>query len=253
MKQLFLLLSFCCCLFATAFCQEAAALLKKAEDLEAALQDEAAYLQYLRVLEQQPSNHTALYKASLLADRLGNRLTTDKHKRETYYKKAYQLANRALQLYPNSGDAHFAMSVSLGRVALMSSGKELVESVKKIKYHADRAIEINPADFRPYHVLGRWYYEIADLGSFKRGAVKLFYGAFPEASFQLAAKSYEKSMILNPAFILNYLELARACNQLGQRTKAISLLKKMQTMPAKMEDDERIKAEGKKLLHKLGG
>jgi tetratricopeptide (TPR) repeat protein len=126
-----------------------------------------------------------------------------------------------------------------------------VESVKKIKFHADRALAINPSDFRPYHVLGRWYFEISNLGSFKRGAVKLFYGAFPDASFELSAKAYEKSLSLNPAFILNYLELARTYEQLDQASRAIEMLKKLQQLPSKMEDDKRIKEEGKKLLQKL--
>jgi tetratricopeptide (TPR) repeat protein len=251
MKRLFLLLVIFSGLLSTCYAQVAEQVLKMADESEKALNDQLAYQQYLRALELEPNNHTALYKASLLADRLGNRVSAEKARRDAYYKKAHQFASKALQLYPNSGDAHFAMAVSLGRVALMSSGKELVDAVKKIKYHADKAIQIDPNDFRPYHVLGRWYYEISDLGSFKRGAVKLFYGAFPDASFDLAAKAYEKSMALNPSFILNYLELARACQQLDQRAKAIQLLKKMQTLPAKMEDDVKVKAEGKKLLHKL--
>ena len=250
MKKILLL--FCCtwCLLIPGWSQDVKQLLQKGEELEAGLKDEAAYQQYLKVLELQPNNHTALYKASILADRLGNRLS-DKEQRNRYYRTAYKYASKALQLYPQSADAHFAMSVSLGRVALMSSGKELVESVKKIKYHADRGIQLNPTDFRPYHVLGRWYYEISNLGSFKRGAVKLFYGAFPDASFELSAKAYEKSLSLNPSFILNYLELARTYDQLDQRTRAIEMLKKLQYLPAKMEDDQRIKEEGKKLLQKL--
>lgn len=250
MKKLLFLIFCLGALVVNGWSQDISQLLKKGEELETALNDQAAYQQYLKVLELQPNNHTALYKASILADRLGNRYS-DKEQRNRYYRTAYQYASKALKLYPQSADAHFAMSVSLGRVALMSSGKELVESVKKIKFHADRAIAINPSDFRPYHVLGRWYYEISNLGSFKRGAVKLFYGAFPDASFELSAKAYEKSLSLNPAFILNYLELARAYEQLDQSSRAIELLKKLQQLPSKMEDDKRIKEEGKKLLQKL--
>lgn len=250
MKKILLLVVCIGCFYVSGRSQDVSQLLQKGEELENSLKDQAAYQQYLKVLELQPNHQTALYKASILADRLGNRLT-DKEQRNRYYRTAYQYASKALKLYPQSADAHFAMSVSLGRVALMSSGKELVESVKKIKYHADRAIQINPADFRPYHVLGRWYYEISNLGSFKRGAVKLFYGAFPEANFELSAKAYEKSLTLNPSFILNYLELARAYDQLDQKNKAIDMLKKLQYLPAKMEDDQRIKEEAKKLLEKL--
>jgi tetratricopeptide (TPR) repeat protein len=250
MKKI-LLLVFCLGgLMVTGWSQDINQLLKKGEELETGLNDQAAYQQFLKVLELQPNNHTALYKASILADRLGNR-HSDKEHRNRYYRTAYQHASKALKLYPQSADAHFAMSVSLGRIALMSSGKELVESVKKIKFHADRAIAINPSDFRPYHVLGRWYFEISNLGSFKRGAVKLFYGAFPDASFELSAKAYEKSLSLNPAFILNYLELARTYEQLDQASRAIEMLKKLQQLPSKMEDDKRIKEEGKKLLQKL--
>lgn len=229
--------------------QDLQTMLSRADSTEKAMKDQQAYQQYLTILDAYPTNPIALCKASLLADRLGNRLH-NKEARHGYYKKAHQLATKAVQLYPQSADAHFTVSVSLGRVALMSSGKVLVESVKKIKYHADKAIQLDPADFRAYHVLGRWYYEIANLGAFKRAAVKVFFGAFPEASFELSASAYEKSRQLNPAFILTYLELAKVYYELDQKSKAVDYLKKLQQLPPTIEDDKRIKEEGSKLLKK---
>lgn len=222
--------------------------LERADSSEKALNDKLAYELYMGVLSRYPTNATALIKASLLADRLGNRLINDKENRNKWYRQAHKLAQKAVDLYPNSADAHFTISVSLGRVALMSSGRTLVDAVRKIKYHADRAIELEPNDFKAYHVLGRWYYEIANLGAFKRAAVRVFFGSLPEASFELSRDAYEKSRELNPGFNLTYLELAKVYDALDQRDKAIEYLKKMEKLPPTIEDDARIKEEGRNLL-----
>ena len=110
---------------------------------------------------------------------------------------------------------------------------------------------LNPADFRGYHVLGKWYFEISNLGAFKRTAVKLFYGAFPDASFEDSRRYYQKSMLLNPGFNLNYLELAKVYVKLDKEPEAITYLEKLVVMPLKMEDDQRIHNEGKKMLQAL--
>ncbi len=252
MQKLWLICCFLVLARFPAFSQDLNRILQVAAEQENAFQDVEALSSYQTVLELESGHETALYKACILTDRLGTRIK-DKKQQEQYFRNAHKYAAALLSLYPNSVDAHFAMSVTLGRVALMSSGKELVDAIKKVKSHADRAIQLNPSDFRAYHVLGRWYYEIAALGSFKRAAVRLFYGGFPEASFQLAAGAYEKSRSLNPFFILNYYELARTYDQLDQRTRSIELLRKLQTLPPLMEDDKQIKEQAKKLLQKFNG
>lgn len=224
--------------------------LRIADSAETAGNNGLAYQQYQQVLTKLPNHLTAMCKASLLADKLGN-ASTGKTERSKYFAVANNLAKKAVQAYPNSADAHFSMAVALGRVAETGSGKEIIEAVKKMKVHADKAIAINPNDYRPYHVLGRWHYEVSALGGMKRAAVKVLYGAFPDASFQQAAKAYEKSMQFNPKFQLNYLELAKVYQELKQEEKAVAALQKMLNMPPQSAEDKRHQEQARNWLKKL--
>lgn len=213
-------------------------------------QEQEAFLKYKQVLTLQPENLLALCKSSELASKLGHR-QKNKEEQLRHYEQAMQYASRALKLSPASADANFVMAVALGRMALVNSGGEMIAMVKDIKKYADNTIRFNPGDFRGYHVLGKWHYEISSLGAFKRTAVRIFYGAFPDASYELAARNYETSMKLEPAFNLNYLELAKVYLKLDQQEKAIRLLEKLRQLPLKMADDARVQAESRQLLSTL--
>lgn len=230
--------------------QDVSLLLKQAANAEMAMQDELAYLKYQEVLKYQPNNITVLCKCSELACKIGHRQST-KEEQIRHFEIGQQYAQLALKINPSHSDANFVMSLAMGRMALVATGRKQVEAVKAIKVYADKTIMLNPSDFRGYHVLGKWYFEISNLGAFKRNAVKLFYGAFPDASFDDSRRSYQKSMLLNPGFNLNYLELAKVYVKLEKVPEAIIYLEKLKVLPLKLEDDQRIHSEGKKMLKEL--
>ncbi|WP_332734903.1 hypothetical protein [Flavihumibacter sp.] len=228
------------------FSQDWQVLMQEAVKAEAFMNDDLAFEKYQQVVKLHPASIVALCRSSELASKIGHR-----HKSKEIQTRHYQIARayaaRALKLDRNSAEANFVMSVAMGRLALVSSGKDMISYVKDIKTFADRAVQLAPNDFRGYHVLGKWYYEISHLGSFKRTAVKVFYGAFPEASYSHSINAYEKSRQLNPAFNLNYLELAKVYNQIGQKEKAISLLQTLNSLPVRIQDDIRVKREALRL------
>ncbi|MBZ5855952.1 tetratricopeptide repeat protein [Flavihumibacter profundi] len=250
MKSFFFIILICLLAPFASWSQDLQILLKEAAVAEANMQDDLAYQKYQQVLKVQPTNITALCKCSELASKIGHRQAS-KESQVLFYETARRYAEIGLKVNPSSADANFAMSLAMGRLAMVSSGRKLVESVKGIKYYADKTVQLNPADFRGFHVLGKWYYEISNLGSFKRTAVSVFYGAFPDASFEDSRRCYEKSLQLNPAFNLNYLELAKVYVKLEKPAEAISLLKKLDTLALKMEDDQRIREEGRHMLEEL--
>jgi tetratricopeptide (TPR) repeat protein len=139
----------------------------------------------------------------------------------------------------------------MGRKALIESGSERINAVKEIKTNADKAVALNPNHGRAWHVLGKWHYEVSNLNGLEKAALKIIYGGLPKSSLSESIKCYEKAKQLEPNFALNSLELAKAYHRNDEDEKAIPLLKQLPNIPAKTEDDARIKAEGKKLLEKL--
>jgi len=222
-------------------------LTKEAEKLESSFREYDALQKYKEVLRHQPINLNALCRASDLCSRIGHR-EESKAKRADYYKAARTYAEVALKVNPQSAEANFVMAVAMGRMALISSGREKIEAVNEIKKYAENAIRLDPRDFKGYHVLGKWHYEVSNLSAVERTAAKIFFGGLPKASLKESIWYYEKSKSLFPELNLNYLELAKAYHRNNENQKAIELLKKLETMPFKTADDARVKKESQMLL-----
>lgn len=239
------------CSRGTVISQDLNSMIKEADRLEAIPNEKEALHQFKEILKIQPVNLYALCKCSELCSRIAGRETTTKSK-DSYNEAAIIYGKTALRLYPNSDEANVAVAIAVGRTLLKKSGKEKVSIVKEIKQYADMALKINPNNFKAWHVLGKWNYEIYNLSGIERTLVKVFYGGLPEATLNDCIAAYEKAKSLNPKFALNYLELARAYHKKSDNEKAVSLLKYLLTLPTQTEDDPRIKKEAEKLIKSWG-
>jgi hypothetical protein len=234
----------------SASAQDAATLIHEAGKLELAYKDVDALQKYLQVLNLQPSHIVALCKTSELYNLIGRRIT-DKEKQRTYYHASHTYAEKALKVNPNNSEANFVMALSLGRIAQTGSGQSRINAVKSIRQYAERCIQLDPNNFKGYHVLGKWNLEVSNLSSFEKWLVKMAYGALPPATLDNAIINYEKSRQLNPAFQLNYLELARAYHKKEQDQKSLAMLKTVLAMPNHSADDQRVHKEAKELLEDI--
>src|SRR4051812_14700480 len=238
-----LLLGFPCLLFS----QEVSQLLKEAQQQESLLHENEAFLKYAQVVKIDPSNLVALWKCSELCSRIGAR-QQDKESMKPYFLAAKNYASAALSVNTNSSEANCAMAFALGRISKLSSTKERVILARDVKYYVDKAIRLDPANFRAYHILGRWNYDVSDLNMAERSFARLFYGKLPNASLDDAIGDFEKSRSLYPAFILNYYELARSYHRLGDDKKAVAFLRTLLNMKDVIYDDTRVKIIARQLL-----
>ena len=227
--------------------QNIESILKEADHLEDLPNERAAFAKFKEVLKIQPSNQYALNKCSELCSRIGKRQTDSKIMSE-YYTAAKNYASIALKVNPNNSESNCVMAIALGRSTLNKTGKEKISAAKQIKHYVDAAIKNDPKNFKAWHVLGRWHYEISTLNAFEKTAVKIFYGAFPPASLKESIQAFEKSQSITGGFILNYFEMAKAYKKNEQTDKAIATIIKMLSVPNKTEDDPIIKESGRKLL-----
>lgn len=234
----------------TAFSQDITSLLHQAAQLESEFREEEALPKYQEVLHWQPRHIIALCKCSDLSCRIGNR-QTDKEKKIAYFKAGYRYAQTAFGLDSADSEVNIVMAFSLARMALIQSGKERVTAANDIKRYAENAIKYDPQNYKGYHILGRWFYEVSALNFIERTFARWFFGALPEASLDEAIACYEKSRALRPNFMLNYYELARAYRRAGKKEKAVQLLRQMDTLKDQMYDDRQVRNEGRSLLKEL--
>lgn len=227
--------------------QDVNALIQEGEKLEAALNEKGALDKYVEAQKLQYNNMTAINKCSELCSRIGNRETTAQM-RISYYESAKKYAAFGLAIEPNNSNANCMMAIALGRLSLEKSGKEKVKAAKEIKKYADLAIKYDAQNYKAWHVLGRWHYEISNLNFIEKAAIEVMFGGVPKSSFKEAVTAFEKAKTISPNFVINYYELARSYKKNGQKKEAIAALNAMLLLPDTTEDDKTFKAEAKKLL-----
>jgi tetratricopeptide (TPR) repeat protein len=248
MKASLLMLLFFCTFVGKA--QNEQQLIIQANQQEAALNENAAFETLKQVLRINPRNYFALWKLSEFCSRIGNRQPT-KDKKQNFFNAGKAYAESAIKVNPNGADGYYALAVAMGRYALAQSGKEKIHAVKEIRTNAEKAIKLNRNHAKAWHVMGKWHYEVSNLGTMEKAGVRLMYGGLPDASLKESIRAYEKAKALEPNFALNYLELAKAYRRNDEKEKAIECLRMLPAIPNRTQDDNRIKAEGAALLKEL--
>lgn len=235
----------------SAIAQDITLLSKEAENLERQLKEPEALAKYKQILLQEPSSIKYLVKATELEIAIGSR-EKDANNKRLFFESALAYAERAIKVDSNSADAHYAMASASGKMTdLDIDNKKIVAYVKEVKEHADKAIQLQPNHARANYTLGKWHYEMVTLSGFKKAAVKLFYGGLPNGDLDKAILYMEKCRTLEPYFVTNQLDLAKAYKENRQPAKAIEILERLVKMPNRSFNDIALKAEGAKLLASL--
>lgn len=243
-----LLTTFLSCILMTAWSQDINVLLKEADNLEKQQKETEALEKYKLVLLQEPTQLKALVKGAELNASLGNR-QTDKNGKRLYYETAFSFANRAFQADSNQADAAYVMAMASGKMTeVETENKKLIALVKDVKYYVDKAIALNPDHAKANYTMGKWHYEMANLSGLKKVAVKMLYGGLPPGTMEEAIQYMEKCKTLEPYFVANYLDLAKAYKDDHKPAQAIEVLNKLVKLPTRTTDDIALKAEGSKLL-----
>lgn len=223
----------------------------RADSLYEAFEEKEALDRYLKIVERDPDHYKALWRASFLYSRVGNRLETEE-KQKTYFNKAIDLAERALEIDSTHSQSNYVMSVAMGRKALISGARERVAASRAIKKYADRALEYNSGNAGAWHVLGRWHFKVANLSWIERMAANTLFGGIPgNASNKKAAEAIEKAISLNEDYILYYRDLAKVYEAMGEEGEAIANCRTATGKPLLTPDDKRLKRECRELIDEL--
>ena len=164
---------------------------------------------------------------------------------------AVTYAQRAVQLAPNDPEAQLAVAISFGKVLPFQSTKEQVANSRVIKAAADKVIALDPGNDFGWQVLGRWYFNIADVSTAKRALAQVIYGKLPPAKYEDAERCFLKAIGLNPNRLMHYIELGRTYAAMGKADEARKFITKGLAMPNTEKDDPETKERGREILEKL--
>ncbi|MBW8684863.1 tetratricopeptide repeat protein [Chitinophaga rhizophila] len=238
-------------LFTTiSYAQTADEMVDQARQLEKKMKEPAALTLYKDALKVQPENIAALTGASELTAREGSR-STDKDEKSRNYSEAKSYADQAIKLAPENPEANYAMAVALGRSATTMGAKDKVAAYKEVKRYAELAIKFNPNYAKAYYIFGRLNYDMANMNALEKAAAKVLFGGLPEGSLDNAISNFERCRKLDPSYLVNYQDLAKAYKDKEELEKSIEVLRKAVTLRPIYQDDPGIKANCKKMLESM--
>lgn len=254
-KSFALLLLLCIGLVGLAQTKEAqiAELMASAQKLRDANNEALALTKYQKVLELNPNHYEGLHNASFLYSRVGNRFSDEELAKKTeYFRKAKDLAQKAITQNPTDAEGYYVMSVAMGRIALIAGSKERVAASTDIKKNAETALRYDPKHAGAWHILGRWNIKVANLNFAEKAAANVLFGGLPEgASNQNAVNCYLNALKYKPNYILYLYDLAWAYYQMGNKAKCKETLEALLKLKPVTEDDPGLQAEAKSMLAEL--
>ncbi len=146
-----------------------------------------------------------------------------------------------------------AVAISYGKLIPLLPTKEQIADSRVIKAAADKVIALDATNDLGWQVLGRWYLNLAEVGSVKRAMAQMVYGKLPDATFEDAARCFEKAIRLNPNRLMHYIELGRTYADMGRTDEARRFIARGLAMPNTEKDDPESKGSSGRELGEAPG
>ncbi|HET7239064.1 MAG TPA: tetratricopeptide repeat protein [Terrimicrobiaceae bacterium] len=165
--------------------------------------------------------------------------------------KGLDAAKRSVAADPNNSQAHLALAIVYGRIALDAPSRRKIELSRLIQQEAQTATRLDPKNDIAWYVLGRWNYEIASFNPFLKTLAQAIYGKLPDASMEKAADCFQQAIAIQPGRAIHHLELGRTYLALGDTKKARQELQTGLALPSTDKDDEDNKQQARATLSRL--
>lgn len=225
-------------------------LLNEANSLYDNAKDNLALQKYEEVLQLEPTCYEALWKASLLNSRIGNRYS-DVISKLNYFDKAWYFADGALCAFPGA-EANYAMALAVYNKALALNVKERMANSKVIKFYLDEALCANPTYADAWQLLGRWHFKNANLNLAEKSAVNLFFGGVPlDASNEQAVSALQNAIKQNPNNISYYFDLACIYRELEKEDMSQAMLQDAISLKLVTSEELEISRRCKAMLEEM--
>ncbi len=201
---------------------------------------------YEDVLEMDPQNYEALWNSSVLYASEGYRLD-DEREQEEKFKKALELAEKAVELHPDKGYSYYAYAVAKGRMTEVLGKRDRIRAAHVIRDNIEKAAELIPEEPLVWHLWGVWHSDVSNVSRAERWVARFISGGLPEASNETAEEYLKKAVELDETSILFRWDLAHHYIAVGEDEKAIEVLEELIHMEPQRKDDPQ-KIENAKIL-----
>lgn len=95
-------------------------------------------------------------------------------------------------------------SVAYAAVLNLSGLKTKALLADSVRICAEESARLDPTNDTPWHILGRWHYEVSRLGWLVNKFSHLFFGGAPEGSYAKAEEYFRRALAASPAPVNRY-------------------------------------------------
>jgi len=204
-----------------------------------------AALQQAEAIE--PRNAGVLVRISKQYSDLGS-ATKSPETARPLLQKALDYSLRAVELDPKSAKAHLSLAICYGKLTGHVSNKTKLEYSRFIRAETQKSLELDPTDDFAWHVMGRWHFGVANIGTVQRALAKVIYGDLPDATNEEAARCLKKATELAPQRIIHHAELAKVYTAMGKSDLAAQSWQNVVGLKAVDSEDANYQREAKLAL-----
>jgi tetratricopeptide (TPR) repeat protein len=231
--------------------QGVAQLLHTGDELYASLETEEALRWYHHAYDIAPRDSKTIIRLVRAYGDIGWLHLRKDSSSQSNYLQAAAFAETLLTLEPAKAEAHFWFAMAKGSLIPFVGTSEKIHIGKDVRFHAEKAIELDSTYSYAYIILAIFEREEAKLSWFERAIAQIVFGEELNGSLTRSEELLFKALKYDNRSSYAYFELSRTYDTMGRKEDSIASLKKVIEFPINSQREERQRQIAAKFLARL--